>query len=109
MTAAYDLTLSNIFNNHASIINKQKIVHNENPWYSNTLKDYNIEKRKAERPWIRSGDVPMFQLFEFKLNDYIKECEKVKSRYVDGKVLEYNNDTRKLFWIVEELFKPMKN
>ena len=99
----YNSTLQNLLNKHAPMktINIRK--KDNSPWYSDSLRNLKKTKRYFEDKWLKSQSNQC--LIEFKIikNQYIKECNSMKTRYYSNKITECGNDSRQIYKIINSL------
>ena len=101
--ATYDQVLAEILDAHAPMVSKTIKIKNESPWYNNELRTIKIQKRKAEKKWIKSRNDMDYVNYRKMVFEYINQCKLAKTTYYSNKVLECSGNQHKLYKLIRNL------
>ena len=104
----YNSTLLNLLNRHAPLKTITIKKKENSPWYSDSLRNLKKTKRYFEDMWLKYKSNQ--SLIEFKTikNQYIKECNLMKTKYYSNKITECGNDSRKIYKVINTLCQGNK-
>ena len=108
LVECFDSTLSNIFNSHAPVTEKEVVLRPLAPWYNEHIRQAKRERRRLERAFRHSNleiDKEMFLNQQKLVNDL---CSKYKQSYYNNKITEAENDSKQLFKISKQLLCKSK-
>ena len=84
--------LSEIMNRHAPLIQKEIIDRSSTPWYTDKCKELKLEKRKAERRYMRNKLAINLDMLKQIIIKYKEICHIEKSNYYLTKIKNCNKD-----------------
>ena len=105
LALCYENTLTSLLEKHAPLQRKVVVVRPKLPWYTNSLRELKVKRRRLERKMLFTG------LHEDKLayrntrDEYTKLLSQNKRSYYSEQIAESAGDTKKLFNIVNHLCK----
>ena len=105
LASCYESTMSSLLDKHAPLQKKVVVVRPKLPWYTNSLRQLKVKRRKLERRMLFTG------LHEDKLayrnarDEYTKLLSDTRRCYYADLIAESAGDTKKLFDIINSLSK----
>ena len=105
LALCYENTLTSLLEKHAPLQRKVVVVRPKLPWYTNSLRELKIKRRRLERKMLFTGLHEDKLAYHNTCDEYTKLLSETKRNYYSKQITESAGDTKKLFNIVNSLCK----
>jgi len=105
LASCYENTLTSLLEKHAPLQRKTVVVRPKLPWYTKSLRELKVKRRKLERRMLLTGLHKDKLAYRNTRDEYTKLLSDTKKSYYSELIAESAGDTKKLFNIVNSLCK----
>ena len=109
LAQSYEDTLSDIFNKHAPVKEKEIVLRPHAPWYTDSIKQAKRERRQAERRWKKTKLTVDREILKDRQQSVNKMCDEAKTLFYNKKIEDAGNDSKELFKLSNTLLKKAKD
>ena len=103
------MSLKTLLNFRAPVIEKKVVLRPHAPWYDEHTKQAKLEKRRAERKWLKDKSPANKANLKSKQKHLRKLCSEAKRKYYNGRVLGAENNSKELFKVANSLLNKPKS
>ena len=103
MVETYNATLSEICNGVSPIVIKNVRERNQQVWYTEELQTEKLEKRKAERKYLKHRNENNRAEYKRQCDKYYLNIKETKSCYYKNVISEKKNDIKAVYGLVNKL------
>ena len=102
----YNADLSDLLDMHAPERTHMVTLRPHSPWFNDSLRKLNTEKRRLERQWMQSGLEIHKQIFIKHMTEYYAVVKATKTEYYKNKIVDA--DQKRLFKVIDSFFHVEK-
>ena len=105
----YENTMSSILDKHAPLVTKYVSLRPKMPWYNEEIRQVKRKRRKAEKKWMKSGDINDHDIYKSIRNTTLSLMNHARQEYYNDCISENSFDQKKLFQITKSLLNMKKS
>ena len=99
----YDVTLSDVLEQHAPVKTKKVFLRPQVPWYTDSIRAEKRKKRRAEKRWLRTKTDRDWNDYKSVRNSTLHLLNEVRRNHHRDVVMENKDDQNKLFNVIKLL------
>ena len=109
LVECYDSTISDIFEQHAPVQEKEIVLRPHAPWYTDSIRQAKQARRRAERKRMKTQLTVDREILKEKQTEMNRLCETAKAEFYSKKISEIENDSKALFCLSNKLLHKTKD
>jgi len=109
LVTQYNSTLKTLIEKHAPLTTKVIKIKPNSPWFNNDIKQAKVQRRRAERKWIKTKLHVDLDIVKEKRLTVNRLCTQAKEQYYGNKISQSEGNQKQLFKIVDSLMHKTKN